>query len=594
MNGTEVGRRAGLTPDTGHLTSSVLRVWRSPYSNFQDGETLNAARAYPAARLREIAGAGFTAIWIHALLHEVAPSRVFPEFGRQSAAHLASLRQVIRRAERLGVKVYLYMQPPRGFPRTDAFWRKHPEARGADYVYVGEEYSAVCTSEPKVRMWLREASENLSRALPGLGGAILITASEYVGHCYSKYGYLRSLKAAREGQPMKPLSCARCAARHPTEIVGEIIEAVHGGFGAAGQGAEVIAWNWSWSMYEEDPSPRILASLPGDVRVLIDFERGARKVVLGKERFLDEYSLGYVGPSERFLTTYEAARERGLRVMAKLQIGTTHELATVANLPLIGNLYDKAQAMRRLKVADFLGCWNFGNMLTANTSAFTRFMEARSLPSRRRALEEFAAEYLPGCRADVVARAWMVFARAMEFFPFSMGMLYSGPMNYALVMPITPGPLDGKPTGRSWLPDPRGEMLPAYGYEMGEVTAGFGELTRRWAAAAELLAEGLAGCRTRTAREELSNARVAGHCFRSTWNLYRAQPIRKEWRPERATELRAIMRDEYEHLTRALPLVRADRRMGFHSECQYRMFTAAAIARKLGRLRRDLASTGAL
>ena len=42
-----------------------------------------------------------------------------------------------------------------------------------------------------------------------------------------------------------------------------------------------------------------------------------------------------------------AARERGLRVMAKLQLGTTHELATVPSLPLIGNLYDKARALRR-------------------------------------------------------------------------------------------------------------------------------------------------------------------------------------------------------------------------------------------------------
>ena len=577
-------------PPTPPFPPSPLRIWRSPYSNFQQDETLNAARAYPPARLKEIAAAGFTAIWIHALLHEVAPSRIFPEFGRRSAAHTASLRTVIRRAERYGIKVYLYMQPPRGFPRTDPFWRKHPEARGADYLYAGEEYNAVCSSEPKVREWLHEAAASLSRTLPGLGGAILITASEYVGHCYSKYGYLRSKRPVPEGQAMKPLSCPRCAARHPSEIVAEIIHAVHAGFRDAGEGAEVIAWNWSWSMYEEDPSPRILASLPPDVRVLIDFERGARKVVLGKERFLDEYSLGYVGPSERFLTTYRAARDRGLRVMAKLQIGTTHELATVANLPLIGNLYDKAQAMRRLEVRDFLGCWNFGNMLTANTAAFNRFMDAPKLPPRRRALETFAAEYFAGCRPATVVRAWEGFARAMEFFPFSMGMLYSGPMNYALVMPVTPSPLDGKPTGRSWLPDPRGEMLPAYGYDMAELTEGFGELARRWADAAELLADGLAGCRARTARDELANARVAGHCFRSTWNLYRAQPTRKDWQPDRVSELTPIMQDERDHLARALPIVKADRRLGFHSECQFRMFTAAAIARKLRRLDSDLAA----
>ncbi len=388
---------------------------------------------------------------------------------------------------------------------------------------------------------------------------------------------------------MAPLSCPRCAARHPAEIVGEIVRAVHAGFHDAGQGAEVIAWNWSWSMYEEDPSPRILEALPADVPVLIDFERGARRVILGRERFLDEYSLGYVGPSERFLKTYRAARAQRRRVVAKLQIGTTHELATVANLPLIGNLYAKARALRRLRVPDVLGCWNFGNMLTANTAAFARFMDARPLPPRRRALQAFAAEYFPSCRPARVAEAWEAFARAMESFPFNMPMLYRGPMNFALVLPIRPAPLTGKPLGRSWLPDKRGDDLPVVDYSLAEITEGFGRLTERWEAATDLLACGLAGCRGRAAREELVNARVAGHCFRSTWNLYRAWPVRREWRPGRAAELLPILQDERDHLARALPLVAGDARMGFHSECQYRMFTAEGIRRKLRRLEADVA-----
>jgi|GEM_PF-2835217 len=77
---------------------------------------------------------------------------------------------------------------------------------------------------------------------------------------------------------------------------------------------------------------------------------------------------------------------------------------------------------------------------------------------------------------------------------------------------------------------------------------------------------------------------MIGHCFHSRWNVYRAYRLRKEWRSANRERLRAIMRDERAHLIKALPLVTADRRMGFHSECQRYLFTAAAIRRKLRRL----------
>ena len=58
---------------------------------------------------------------------------------------------------------------------------------------------------------------------------------------------------------------------------------------------------------------------------------------------------------------YEAAQQRGLAVMAKLQVGTTHELSTVPNLPLVDHLYEKLVGAEQLGLAGFLATWNFGN-----------------------------------------------------------------------------------------------------------------------------------------------------------------------------------------------------------------------------------------
>jgi len=563
------------------MSEDGLRIWRSPYIDFYKDETLHVAEVYTPQYLSELAEAGFNGIWIRGILRDIAPTKVFPELGRKSAAHLRNLRTVIRRAERVGIRVWLYMQPPLALPAEASFWQRHPEAKGVTRpgILDGQMMTVMCISEPKVREFLREAAETLSRRLPGLNGAILITASEFFQHCYTHY----SPELAKKGIP---LGCSRCERRQPRDIIADIIRSIYSGFQRAGNGAKVIAWNWSWNAYEPDPQEEITRALPPQVALLAGFERGDTKVILGKRRTIDEYSLSFAGPSERFLKSLRVARQRGMKVMAKLQLGTTHELATVPNLPLIGTLYEKARAMRRLRVRSFMGCWNFGNMLTANTAAFVHFMDVRRLPPRRQALRAFAASYFPGCDANGVAEAWETFAEAMDSYPYCTPFLYWGPLNYALAHPIEPGPLRKEPVGRSWMPDERGDELEAsFGpYTLSEIIQGLCALTRTWEHAVELLERALAGCEATTARQELDTARVAGHCFHSGWNLYRAYRLRKQWSPSKLDALLSIVRDEQAHLAQVLPIVAADRRMGFHSECQHYMFTASAIRRKLRRL----------
>lgn len=562
-----------------------LRIWRSPDSDFYKEETLHAAEVYTPDCLRKIADAGFNAIWIRGILRDIAPTKVFPELGRNSAAHLRSLRTVIRRADRAGVRVFLYMQPPMGMSPDEKFWKQHPEAKGITQNSTFGRKSTMCTSEPVVTAFLREAAGTLSKRLPHLAGAILITASEHVSHCHARNATnpeFRDLyKISQE-----PLACPRCRERDPREIVREIIENIHHGFQDAGNDAQVVAWNWGWSMYEKDPQARIINSLPRDVTIMAGFERGDKKVILGKSRSIDEYSLSFPGPSRRFVKSCEAARGNGMKVMAKLQFGTTHELATVPNLPLIGSLYEKTRAMRKLKIRNFMGCWNFGNMLTANTAVFNRFLTAKRLPPRAQALAAFARDYFPGCNAKQVTEAWETFGKAMDSYPFCVPFLYVSPLNYAVAHPIEPGPLDKRPVGNSWLPAERGdELKESFGsYTLSEIIKGLGILTRTWWNGVEILENALEDCDAPTAQEEKNSARMAGHLFQSGWNLYRAYRLRRKWKASHLRALQVIMRNERDHLTDAAAIAQADKRMGFHIEPQLQMFTASSIRKKLKKL----------
>ena len=573
-----------------------LRIWRSPYSNFYQDETLHAAEVYTRRYLEDLTGAGFNSIWIHAYLKDIAPTEVFPELGGDSAAHLRSLRTVIRRGHRAGIRVFLYMQPPMGMPAHSTFWHNHPEARGVTEGRGSKKTSAMCTSEPKVRAFIQQAAEKLSRSLPELGGAILITASEYLAHCYSHHSIMPEFDHFPDQN--ETLECPRCARRHPREIVSEIVGLIHSGFAAAGNGAKVIAWNWSWNMYEPDPQREIVKSLPRDVMLMAGFERGGTKIILGKRRIIDEYAISYAGPSERFVESLNTARRRGMKTMAKLQINTTHELGVAPNLPLIGALYDKARAMRRLGLKSYMGCWNFGNMLTTNTAAFTFFLSAKRLPPRSQALAQFARDYFPGCNAKEVVAGWELFADAMDNYPFCIPFLYKAPLNFAVTFPIEPGPLNGGDVGSSWRPMKRGDDLSGtFGpYTLEETINGLGELARIWWRGVDSFENGVAGCCASEAQVEVNAARMAGHCFQSGWNVYRAYRLRRNWSSEYLHPIQDIMRDELDHLPDARLIVENDRRMGFHSGSgfpslpQHVFFTSDGIQKKIRRLSRLLST----
>jgi hypothetical protein len=72
------------------------------------------------------------------------------------------------------------------------------------------------------------------------------------------------------------------------------------------------------------------AHMPKDVTLQVNFESGALKYQLDKPRIGGDYWLSYVGPSDRFARIAEAAAAHGTPMSAKLQVGCSHECATVS------------------------------------------------------------------------------------------------------------------------------------------------------------------------------------------------------------------------------------------------------------------------
>ena len=183
---------------------------------------------YPDELLQRLSALGVNGVWLHVVLHQLAPGSIFPEFGVGHEQRIANLRRLVDRAAKYGIDVYLYMNEPRAMAAS--FFKGREDIKG---VQEGN-YFALCTSAPQVRQWLTESLTYVFKQVPGLGGVFTITASENLTNCYS-----HSRTAA---------GCPRCSKRSGSEVIAEVNKAIAAGVWAGNPQATVIVWDWGTPM----------------------------------------------------------------------------------------------------------------------------------------------------------------------------------------------------------------------------------------------------------------------------------------------------------------------------------------------------------
>ena len=198
---------------------SYLAVYGDPLLNPQ-------LDPYPDGFLKRLSAVGVNGVWLHVVLRDLAPGgTTFPEFGVDHERRLDNLRNLVERAKKYGIGVYLYMNEPRAMP--PAFFKDRPEIAGVRE----DEFTALCTSHPAVRQWMADALAHVFRQVPDLGGVYAITASENLTNCDS-HGVWRS--------------CEHCKSRSDTDIIAEVVATIDEGVHRGNPKANVIVSDWGW------------------------------------------------------------------------------------------------------------------------------------------------------------------------------------------------------------------------------------------------------------------------------------------------------------------------------------------------------------
>lgn len=356
---------------------------------------------FPDGYLARLGALGVDGIWLQGILRRLAPSRLFPDEGRDSAKRLRSLAELVARAGRHGIGVFLYFNEPRAQPLS--WFEGRDGLRG---VAEGD-HAAVCTSAAETREFLREGMAHIFRTVPALRGFFTISASENLTSCWSHNG---------------GAACPRCSKRPAAEVVAEVNRLLVEGAREGSPGAEAIIWDWGWA---DDWVAPIAASLPKGVRLQsvsewsLPIERGGIRSVVG------EYSISAVGPGPRAERHWRIARDAGLPFGAKVQINNTWEISAVPYVPTLDLVAEHLDRLRKTGATSLMLGWTLGGYPSPNLELASAFYGPEA-PRPEDALARLARKrYDDG--APAALRAWKLFSDAYREYPVHISVLYRGP-----------------------------------------------------------------------------------------------------------------------------------------------------------------------
>jgi len=404
-----------VTPPEGHRFSP--RYCAPYFSLYGDPLEHSDIDPFPPAYLERLKNSGVSAIWMPALLYRLTPFPWDPSMSAGYEARLAHLDTMVKRVKASGVDIFLYLNEPRGLPHS--FFEDHPEVKGVS----SGEVTALCSSVPEVQAWLKGSVEALCRAVPDLGGIFTITASENLTNCYSKGS---------------AAACARCNERTPAEVIAEVSTLIWEGMSAAGTDAEYIAWDWGWN---NAWAPDVIARLPVDAALQSVSEWDLAQVRGGIDTNVGEYSLSAIGPGPRATAHWKAAREHGMKTIAKVQANITWELASVPYVPAVANAAEHAHRLRQAGVGGIMLGWTLGGHPSPNLEVFSAIGASADNTPEEAMLEVAAARFGDDLAAPVTS-FWKAVSTAYSEYPYHIGVMYNGPQQM--------GPANllwGEPTG---------------------------------------------------------------------------------------------------------------------------------------------------
>lgn len=507
---------------------------------------------YPDSLLQSLAEKGINGIWIPGILYQLHYWADAPELSKNHEKRIASLNALVQKAAKYGMKVFLYLNEPRGLPigqfKDNAFMREK-------YLEVEDLFQnlySMCTSKAAVLEYLANAVKSLFSSVPGLGGAFMISQSEYLTHCGSRTS------------ADKIIPCPNCKKRKHQELIAEVLKTIADAAHSVAPDAEIICWDWAWA---KEWIPEIIGTLPEKTAVMAVSESQVPVEFGGVKTKVIDYSLSHHGPGEKSKETWQISAKKGLKNFAKIQISTTWEGSAVPYIPVTKLLEAHLQGLREIGIKNYVTNWTLGGYPSFN-------MDLLQQSHDEMVIKNFGEKAFKN-----ITLALENFSEAFRNFPFDVEVVYNSPHNIGPANLLYHTPTDNKAT---MVGIPYDDLAAWVGPYTPEIYIDcMQKLCSKWQKGLEYLELAKAEIEPDFAENYQDLYSVAHACFCNYASAAnQARYINDLRSSDKTAETRKLLDDEIKLAAKLLELARKDSRLGFEATNHY-AFTVNELLEKI-------------
>lgn len=522
----------------------IIYSYAAPYGDiFLRGDF----SGYSDELLKKLQKAGVNGVWMQGLLSQLSPHPFAPRLSEGYEIRRNNLKKLIERLNKFGIKLYLYFNEPRCLSIEEIPERLKGTTDG--------NYASLCSSKQETWEYLYDATFDLMKEIPNLGGIITITMSENLTHCKSKY----------------VCTCENCkdtgAETFAAKISNIILKAVRD----AGSQAQVIANLWGWDHFlkwSPEQVVRGIELLDKDVSVLCVSETEMKLCRGGVDVTVGDYTLAG-RESERTKTCFEIAKKTGHRVLAKIQVNNSWECSAVPYIPIFDLFVRHIKELQADGVSGYMLSWTVGGYPSLGLSLASELISNPLLDIAQWYEKTF------GLQAAEVRKSVKLFCDAFEELPFHVMSIYQG--NFQMG------------AGNFWYKEETGLEATMVGYPYDDIERWRGEypldvfisqlqkLSDGFESGIKTL-EGLE--QTPTIQEILTMAKVCFIHFRSTL-LQTWFTIKRNDAQKNKAEILALIDEEMQLVKELYAITQADARIGFEASNHYYYYENSLLEKLL-------------
>ena len=377
---------------------------------------------------------GVNSMMIYGDLLCYVKSDIFPELNCEDyEENIAMLKDAARRAEVYGVQFSYVVVGPK-LRASHPVFVNHPNALGSGKTAENpdENIHCLCSSDEEVLAFYTETFENLFREVPRLAGLILIIGGESFYHCHM-WGHAVH-------------KCPRCHAQEPEDVVAHLVDVVAKATHAEQPDAFVVAWPYNIDAWEHDDGLQLIKALPKGSGFINQIDRKHRYEKDGYSKFIWDYSIDFIGPSDQITKQAEMVKFRDLPLFLRTETGIGLEVFQYPYVPAMQRLADKWQVVRDLKPQGVHQAWLFFGMFGSRAEELGLWAAYGADMSRDEFLRSMAVRDFGPDAVEAVMKAWQYISNAMGHLPsLLLGNYYIGPGFLGPAHPLVPNRDDEVP-----------------------------------------------------------------------------------------------------------------------------------------------------